>query len=172
MASELGVQTIQHTNGTDAMTIDSNGIVKQPVKPAFAVYLEANATGNYTSDTAISFDTKDFDIGNNVTLNNNAVFTAPVDGIYQFNCVLNMDGVTGSNHVSVFFFIDNTHVNSSTDLSYRVIEDPQGGNYIGATNAQLIQLTAGQTVKPMLYVDSDTSSRIRKGTRFSGFLVA
>ena len=25
MASELGVQTIQHTNGTDAMTIDSSG---------------------------------------------------------------------------------------------------------------------------------------------------
>lgn len=27
MASELGVQTIQHTNGTDAMTIDSSGNV-------------------------------------------------------------------------------------------------------------------------------------------------
>jgi len=27
MASELGVQTIQHTNGTDAMTIDSSGII-------------------------------------------------------------------------------------------------------------------------------------------------
>ena len=33
MASELGVQTIQHTNGTDAMTINSSGYViaaKQP----------------------------------------------------------------------------------------------------------------------------------------------
>jgi len=27
MASELGVQTIQHTNGTDAMTINSSGVV-------------------------------------------------------------------------------------------------------------------------------------------------
>ena len=27
MASELGVQTIQHTNGTDALTIDSSGVV-------------------------------------------------------------------------------------------------------------------------------------------------
>ena len=27
MASEIGVQTIQHTNGTDAMTIDSSGRV-------------------------------------------------------------------------------------------------------------------------------------------------
>lgn len=147
--------------------------VLMPEKPAFAVYLNANlAAGNYTSDTEIPFDRKDFDVGNNVTLNDNAVFTAPVDGIYQFNCVLNMDSMTGSGHVSLFFFIDNAQVNSSTDLSYRVIEDPQGGNYIGATNAQLIQLTAGQTVKPMVYVDSDTSSSIRTGTRFSGFLVS
>ena len=34
MASEIGVQTIQHTNGTDAMTIDSSGRVFQPAKPA------------------------------------------------------------------------------------------------------------------------------------------
>jgi len=30
MASELGVQTIQHTNGTNAMTIDSSGYVSMP----------------------------------------------------------------------------------------------------------------------------------------------
>ena len=31
MASEIGVQTIQHTNGTDAMTINSSGHVHIPV---------------------------------------------------------------------------------------------------------------------------------------------
>ena len=30
MASELGVQTIQHTNGTDALTIDSSGNLAAP----------------------------------------------------------------------------------------------------------------------------------------------
>ena len=30
MASEIGVQTIQHTNGTDAMTIDSTERVLTP----------------------------------------------------------------------------------------------------------------------------------------------
>ena len=38
MASELGVQTIQHTNGTDAMTIDSGGRVLTPQRPAFYAY--------------------------------------------------------------------------------------------------------------------------------------
>jgi len=36
MASELGVQTIQHTNGTDAMTIDSSGRALQPALPRFS----------------------------------------------------------------------------------------------------------------------------------------
>lgn len=31
MASELGVQTIQHTNGTDALTVGSDGTVNAPV---------------------------------------------------------------------------------------------------------------------------------------------
>ena len=35
MASELGVQTIQHTNGTDAMTIDSSGAVNP--RPAWFI---------------------------------------------------------------------------------------------------------------------------------------
>ena len=30
---ELGVQTIQHTNGTDAMTIDSSGRILTPARP-------------------------------------------------------------------------------------------------------------------------------------------
>ena len=39
MASELGVQTIQHTNGTDAMTIDSSGVVNFNNTPTGVVLL-------------------------------------------------------------------------------------------------------------------------------------
>ena len=49
MASEIGVQTIQHTNGTDAMTIDSSGRVlrcrsSQIGEWAVQVYLKHYAT--------------------------------------------------------------------------------------------------------------------------------
>ena len=37
MASELGVQTIQHTNGTDAITVGSTGIITQPKMPFFMI---------------------------------------------------------------------------------------------------------------------------------------
>ena len=40
MASEIGVQTIQHTNGTDAMTIDSSGrVLLRRVQPSLLVFL-------------------------------------------------------------------------------------------------------------------------------------
>ena len=35
MSSTIGVQNIAHTNGTNAMTVDSSGRVLQPTKPAF-----------------------------------------------------------------------------------------------------------------------------------------
>ena len=40
MASEIGVQTIQHTNGTDAMTIDSSGrVLIRRGQPSLLVFL-------------------------------------------------------------------------------------------------------------------------------------
>ena len=46
MASELGVQTIQHTNGTDAMTIDSSGYVIAPARPLFRVGMTNTTSGS------------------------------------------------------------------------------------------------------------------------------
>ena len=46
MASELGVQTIQHTNGTDAMTIDSSGRVLTPARPLFRVGMTNTTSGS------------------------------------------------------------------------------------------------------------------------------
>lgn len=42
MASILGVETLQHTNGTDAITVGSTGIISQPKMPFFMVDLTAN----------------------------------------------------------------------------------------------------------------------------------
>ena len=51
MASELGVQTIQHTNGTDAMTIDSSGRVVISQRPYISVDF-GGGTGSYETMSA------------------------------------------------------------------------------------------------------------------------
>ena len=173
MTSILKVSEIQDpTNGNSALTVDSSGRILTPARPAFSVYLNtATASQDHTTEGPIPFDTEDFDIGNNVTMSSNAVFTAPVAGIYQFNLSLLLGNNSAATFVNTYLHIDDARVGGDADLSYRTIEDPQGGSYQTNTSGNLIQLTASQTVKPVFSVSSDNSTTVRQGTRFSGFLV-
>ena len=68
-------------------------------------------------------------------------------------------------------YIDDAAVLSAPDLSYRYLEDNEGGNYQTANSSGLIQLTANQTVTPYIRVVDDTSVNLRDGARFFGYLV-
>lgn len=87
MASELGVQTIQHTNGTDAITIDGSGRYTSPANPIFyatggsaswqAAGSVANMTGWTTSGTTVAFN-RGFSYNSS-----NGELTVPCDGVYE-----------------------------------------------------------------------------------------
>ena len=181
MASELGVQTIQHTNGTDAMTIDSTGRILTPARPAFSVY--SNALGSSVDVTGDvfdvnTFDTVEFNIGNCVALSSGvATFTAPITGIYQFNWTVILQSTSAANYVSTYLYIyesGSSQRYSGKDFNYRNIND-YGNNsntdYYTHANAGLAQLSASDTVKVLYEVSNDTTTQLRKGCRFSGFLV-
>ena len=170
----INAGTIKDATGTNTgITIDSSGRVLTPARPAFSVYQStALSAADYTStDFVVPFDTEDFDIGSNVAVGSSAVFTAPVAGVYQFNLTVILGTPTAANWVSSFLFIDGARVSSDSDLSYRVLIDAVGGDYVSLASSHLIQLTASQTVTPYFRVNGDTSTTVRKGGRFSGFLV-
>ena len=83
MASELGVQTIQHTNGTDAMTIDSSGRVVISQRPYISVDF-GGGTGSYETMSAgrMQFDNV-ADGDSSLWSTTNWEFTCPVDGLYM-----------------------------------------------------------------------------------------
>ena len=101
MASELGVQTIQHTNGTDAMTIDSTGRIFQPAKPIMSLRGASafSSSSPFTTDTApdtggdisVISNLREVTAWSQVHINQGGIYggdgrlTAPVAGIYQFN---------------------------------------------------------------------------------------
>ncbi len=173
MASELGVQTIQHTNGTDAMTIDSSGRVLTPANPKFSVRLSSTTASTDFSSAAgaVPFDTINFNIGNCVALSSSvATFTAPVTGYYQFNLLVSFGNTESANHVNTYLQKDGAF-SSDSNLDYRNIEDPQGGSYHTNTTAALIYLTATQTINPMITVNGDSTVQVRAGSHFTGFLV-
>lgn len=86
MASEIGVQTIQHTNGTDAMTIDSSGRVLTPARPAFTVGFSSSGNLSLNDNTLIPFDNNSsndcYDLGSNFNTTTSR-FVAPVTGTYM-----------------------------------------------------------------------------------------
>ena len=82
MASELGVQTIQHTNGTDAITIDSSGRILTPARPSFFVsHDSASAAG---LNGTLNFNTVHSNTGSHFDITNDR-FVAPVAGFYHFS---------------------------------------------------------------------------------------
>ena len=78
MASILKVDTIQHTNGTEALTIDTSGRIKQPQIPAACFHYQG---GNLAGANIIPLNTQSV-LQGGMTMSSNAI-TMPVTGLYH-----------------------------------------------------------------------------------------
>tara|TARA_X000001388_G_scaffold1717_1_gene1593 strand:- start:266 stop:793 length:528 start_codon:yes stop_codon:yes gene_type:complete len=85
--SNLLVQNIKHTNGTNALTVDSSGRTRLEGNPCFGVRgistLGSSNPGSYSSDyrEVEAWEVTDVDRGNMVV---NGRMQAPVTGVYHF----------------------------------------------------------------------------------------
>ena len=96
MASEIGVQTIQHTNGTDAMTIDSSGRVGLSSPVAFFVRSSSGTTSN--GNVITTWSTPVVNEGNGFSTSTGR-FTAPVTGIYVLSFTILADNDTTETNI-------------------------------------------------------------------------
>ena len=85
MSSKLGVQNIAHTNGTNAMTIASDGVVTQPNNPMFKVSGANNIAITNNTRTKITFNSVEFDVGGYFDATTNYRYTPQVAGKYFIN---------------------------------------------------------------------------------------
>lgn len=166
MASIIGVQELQHTNGTSAMTIDSSGRILTPARPAFRGVKGYGAT-DFTTEIIVTGYTESFDIGSCFN-NSTGIFTAPVTGIYQINAQLEM-GSNTSAVTQAILYLYTDGVQGTASLGTAVRNDPQGGQSSTSTMSQTKSLAAGTELKISLIVTGDTS--IQANFVFSGFLV-
>ena len=171
MASEIGVQTIQHTNGTDAITIDSNGVVKRSVVPAWRLSVtqtDYTSTGFKdlpidTSTDALTENNARF-LNGGVTVSGN-VITVPVSGFYQLNYTARVD-VVGSGYLQIELRVNDV---SSRSLS-SVVDDPSA-TFETLHISEVQYLEANDELHYYVYVSSDTSYHIENNSMISGFLV-
>ena len=99
MASIIGVETLQHTNGTTAATIDSSGRLLQPNLPSVTVGGTNNAYVAVAAGGILPFNKVRY--GNSSLYDTSTYkFTAPVDGTYLVTANVLLDG-NGSTHLDL-----------------------------------------------------------------------
>ena len=80
--STLKVQNIAHTNGTNAMTISSGGVVTQPNNPMFKATGADNIALTNNTFTKVQFNSEEFDVGGYYDSTTNYRYTPQVAGKY------------------------------------------------------------------------------------------
>ena len=176
MASELGVQTIQHTNGTDALTIDSAGHTKLPNtnRSVFKAYKSSNSTISNNSETVAVFDTEDFDL-NSTYDTSNGRYTPAKAGYYQLNESLE---VVPDNNEDITLFMT-IKKNGSTIVGSHAFSYDVGSGADSSVAINTLVYSDGNDyfdVRIYHYDYTNTSSITLRGvayarTAFSGFLV-
>lgn len=138
MASELGVQTIQHTNGTDALTIDSSGAFTASNQPL--VYARSENAGAISASNIMIWNIEDIDRGGNFASN---VFTAPVDGNYMVNTTVLYDNNTNTiSHLRI-----DLDTGSGFSTYIETYADKDSGDYNSMTLTAIADLSSGDKVR-------------------------
>ena len=137
MASTLKVNTIQHTGGTSALTIDSTGRILTPARPMFDVAKSSTQTISSGSVTKVTWDTENYDIGGNFASDK---FTAPIAGKYHMNALLTMSTITAGAGIGLIWYKNgsvfrsghhqSTEINITFTLQSSVVFDLSASDYV------------------------------------------
>lgn len=156
---------------TTHMKFDPIGAVTKPLQPCFLSSGTLPSSGEISTGvsnmTFLNIGTERYDKNNDYN-GSSGLFTAPVDGVYQF-------------HAQVFFNSDVTNAH----LAVSVNSDTSGGGggyvsnnawYVHTTNniqgTWLMNLSANDTARPLLHGDPSNINNDHLRQFFHGYLVA
>ena len=159
--SILRVDTIQHSNGTAALTIDSSGRVLRSNIPAFIVY--NNGVSAIVGPNIMTYNIERLDASNSMNIST-GIFTAPVSGLYFFG-FNSLAEINNTSLIEVFFR------KNGADLTYTRTYDAENvGNAYGPTSVitTIEQMSANDTMQ--VYLNSGSSHGNLNG-QFYGYLI-
>ena len=170
--SSFKTSTIQSTNGTTAMTIDSSGRVLQPAKPCFYAYMSSGSfSPDSTNATKTPLNSTLVNIGNCWSTTNHE-FTAPIAGTYSINW-----GVTFQDPDEARYVASRVYKNGSLAYNFHRVYHPveeteQGGNdYGGVDHNMVLPFALGEKFYVIMNPSDTLSVSAEEGTYMSGFLI-
>ena len=147
MSSEIRVNTISHSGGTNGITIDSSGRIAMPKVPAFAVWgygsIQNNATINgltLASGTDMIYNYTQIDINRDNAFNNSTgIYTVPVAGLYQIQGGFGYK--SSSNYLAIRIYAT---TNDPAQYGYIGTWANNDNNHTGRQLATIVEATVGQ----------------------------
>lgn len=145
MASVLKVNEIQHTGGTSALTVASDGIIN-PKGCAFYMWQNTAQAFSSATEEAIQFQVELFDThGSIVNLTDNRVdFPSGTEGIWYISFTWRLSNTVPFRHIA---YVNKNNATSSGGSEYLKFENVQYSQTTGAsssvTASGLVSLAAG-----------------------------
>ena len=164
--STLGIENIEHTNGTSALTVDTSGRVAMPKVPAFAVRgfgnIQNNATVNgftVSAGTDIMYNWSTIDLNRDSAFDNTTgIYTVPVAGLYQIQAGFGYKSST--NYMSFSIFATSSDHNEHGFVKTWANND---NNNTGRHLAVIVDASVGQQFL-MAYKDGYASPVVGSGS--------
>jgi hypothetical protein len=174
MTSIIKVDQIQNSGGTSVMSFDSSGNISHSVvKPAFRIARSSSSAQTTSGGTGIICP---FDVITSNAQNcfnqggftfSGGVVTVPVDGVYQLNSNIRVDGVgTG-------YLIGRITINGSTtgqSETYGITGDP-AADFQSFNMSECFKLESGDTIEFRIVPQNDTSWSFAGASTASGYLI-
>jgi hypothetical protein len=181
MASILKVNEIQHTGGTSALTMDSNGRLSTSKVVGFSVTKDVSQTittnstkiNNFITTTNIYGGFNTDGAGGSMLNLSTGIVTIPVTGYYQSNALIRVDNFNGAYH---FLDLDKTDSNGTyagtgvTRLS-RSLESATASDYTMLQIHSVNYLQQGDFVALYWANSGDNSVTAHANSYFSMFKV-
>ena len=172
MTSELRVDAIKTTDGTEVMNFNSDGSVNYDNKIAFEYGLSSNFSMTSGTWTIVTLDAKRFEYGGNNFNTTNNRFIAPKAGLYMFSAQINWNNATttGGYNYTGFYKNGNTYRYFG---GARISSQAINGDFTQAGSV-LIPLEVNDYIQLAAYQDSASNPIINSGvlrTHLSGYFV-